>query len=535
MEPKNIDLAVTNIINFGDTDIFPYPIETRIFDDNKAGIIDLINKIDKDFYKYLSDSPPVNISACVPIGYTGFRWATQIDPIWNAYFLSLVLELAEKIEKVRIPKAKNVVFSYRFLPDFKEGSLFDKTVNWRSFQEHSIKKAQSADIKYVITCDIADFYTRIYHHRLENELDRIDANREVAPKIKKLIQTFSGTVSYVLPIGCPASRILAELSLNAVDSILQSQGVKFARFVDDYNIFCTSFEEAHSVLTFLSQKLMKNEGLTLQKHKTQIVSKEEFVKVTETKLVSSEEDDSVQKSKFMSLSVTYDPYSPTASQDYERIKEELKNFDLMGMLNDELRKSKINQPLSKHLMRAFAVSSEAVLSDAFILIADKLNLLYPIFSTVVLVACTHWERMRPDCKEKLKDKFLELARQDSYILKPETHAAFLCKLIAKNQLPENEELLVTLYGRNLSSPLITSLIIQIMAKWNKYYWISDLKRSFQTMDRWQRKTFIIASYILNDEGDHWRTHMKSQFSEFEEFYRDWAALRKQKNNLEAAL
>ncbi len=520
-------------MNFGDTDIFPYPIETRIFQDNKAETIELVKNIDLNFEKYLRECPPVNISTCIPAGYTGFRWATQLDPIWNLYFLSLVIEIAQRIEDKRILKTESTVFSYRFLPNFQEGFLFDKDVTWRTFQEQSIKIAKSAAVSYVVVCDISDFYTRIYHHRLENELDRID--EKISQKIKALIKNFSGGTSYGLPIGGPASRILAELLLDATDKILKSKSIKFVRFVDDYHIFCSSLENAHSVLLFLTQKLMKNEGLTLQKNKTLISSKEEFISVAESRLIASDDEDSAEKAKFMSLSVTYDPYSPTARDDYERIKKELKDFDLLGMLHSELRKSKINQPFGKHLLKAFNLTSEEVLSEAFILIMDKLNLLYPIFSTIMMVASTNWERMSLDCKERLTQKFSELVRGDSYIIKSELHAAFLCKLIAKDHSSENIDLLTTIYDRHISSILVTSLIMQIMAKWNICFWISDLRSNFQTMNRWQRRTFIIASYILDDEGEHWRGGMKHQFSFFEMFYRNWAAMRKQSNNLGAAL
>ena len=40
----------------------------------------------------------MNVGALAPVGYTGFRWAMQIDPIWNAAYLSWVLSIADQIE-----------------------------------------------------------------------------------------------------------------------------------------------------------------------------------------------------------------------------------------------------------------------------------------------------------------------------------------------------------------------------------------------------------------------------------------------------
>lgn len=34
-----------------------------------------------------------NIKSSIPVGYTGYRWATLIDPLWNAFSLAEVLYL----------------------------------------------------------------------------------------------------------------------------------------------------------------------------------------------------------------------------------------------------------------------------------------------------------------------------------------------------------------------------------------------------------------------------------------------------------
>lgn len=62
-----------------------------------------------------------------------------------------------------------------------------------------------------------------------------------------------------------------------------------------------------------------------------------------------------------------------------------------------------------------------------------------------------------------------------------------------------------------------------MAKWNATHWISDLKNRYVSLTTWEKRAFIIASYKLGDEGSHWRSHFKEQFSEIDIFYRDWIA------------
>jgi hypothetical protein len=67
--------------------------------------------------------------------------------------------------------------------------------------------------------------------------------------------------------------------------------------------------------------------------------------------------------------------------------------------------------------------------------------------------------------------------------------------------------------------------ILAMARGGDWYSLSDLRNSFGTMTPPERRAFIVASYSLKDEGDHWRKFTRNQFSPFEVFLRDWAASR----------
>ena len=200
----SIKLAINNIANYGDTDIFPFCIDSRMFFDRSDDVKNIIEKIDKNFDDYLDKIPLLvskNISA---VGYSGFRWGSQIDPIWNAYLLSLVIQIGKDIEKARV--AEDVVFSYRFSPQKKEGSLFKKDVGWVNFQKKAV--AESKNCEYVLRCDISDFYPRIYHHRLENALKSATGNQEAVGRIMKILSTISDGASYGLPVGGPAARLL---------------------------------------------------------------------------------------------------------------------------------------------------------------------------------------------------------------------------------------------------------------------------------------------------------------------------------------
>jgi len=83
-----IDAALRNVAEYGDTDIFPFPFENLVFKDRHAEASGVLRTIHGDFWNWLSSYPPQTIPTLTQVGYTGFRWATLIDPFWNAYYLA---------------------------------------------------------------------------------------------------------------------------------------------------------------------------------------------------------------------------------------------------------------------------------------------------------------------------------------------------------------------------------------------------------------------------------------------------------------
>jgi hypothetical protein len=312
-------LAVDNIAKFGDTDIFPFPIENALFYDIPDAVVALLKSIDRDFKEILSKYPVEKVSCCIPAGSTGFRWATQIDPVWNAYLLYLVISIFTEIEKKRIPVEKETVFSYRKRLDSKTGKLYSETVNWRAFIEKTVEIADAGSHSHVVRLDISDFYTRIYHHRLENALQRCVSDRSKVSQIMCILQDLAGNNSYGLPIGGNAARILAELLLTSVDNLLTGKRIRFCRFVDDFIFFCKSKEDAFGYLNLIAEFLLRNEGLSIQNSKTQVMSCSEYV--TQARhLIEGADDDAPTKKRveFLNLKIFYDPYSATAEEDYEK-------------------------------------------------------------------------------------------------------------------------------------------------------------------------------------------------------------------------
>lgn len=527
VQKKTLKLAIKNIESHGDTDIFPFPSENHLLHDVPDDFIEVLAQVDKDYETSLAKIPVLTSKNLSAVGYSGFRYGTQIDPLWNAYLLALVLTVAAELETKRVPPT--VVFSYRYAPDELTGSLFDKTIGWHEFQTTAIEHA--ANHSYVLRCDISDFYPRIYHHRLENALKNGTTKSEAAKRIMSLVSAIAEGPSYGLPVGGPAARILSEILLNRVDRLLLSEGIKFCRFVDDYIIFANDKERAHSALIKLSNLLLANEGLSLQKTKTRILSSAEFLatsEFTETTDEESEEEKTVRT--FRRLRIHYDPYSPTAEEDYKKLAEELKKFDIVGMLGRELAKSRIDEGITRRLISAVKHLDPPVQNEAVLSMLKSIDLLYPIFPSVILLCKSTLPSLDALTKQKLYETLRKLISSDSYITQVPTNLAYAMRVLVHDDADEVEFIFASVY-KATTSMLIKRDVILLMAYRGADYWISNCKTNFSTLTEWERRALLISSYILGDEGDHWRKAIKKKLSIYDQLVLNWVGGSKTKKAL----
>ncbi len=390
---KFFEMAIRNITKHGDTDIFPFPIENHIFFDKTGDVVDLLVDVDQHFAQRLVEFPPSNEGAFAPINYVGFRWATQLDPLWNAYFLGIVLSISDEMEKARIAKPDRTIFSYRYKWQEATANLFDPDYHWRAFMERSMELAN--ENKFVVICDISEFYPRLNHHRLENAIRHLNIKTDAPFKIREFLANFSGTYSFGIPVGGPAARILSELVLIR---LLRAAGIIFCRFADDYHIFADTYERAFANLVFLSERLFRNQGLQLQKSKTRIMSGQEFISTSPLKLDDDEAEGTAeaavgthsslqeQSKSLLRFSLRFDPYSSTAQEDYEALKQEVEKFDIIALLRSELAKTRIHISLTRKIISTIRFIAPPQRDGAVLSLISNPNLLYPVYANVLMVA-----------------------------------------------------------------------------------------------------------------------------------------------------
>lgn len=524
----NFRKALVNIVRYGDTDIFPFPFERYLFEEKLDETLDILETYHENIEDSIALSPPLTIVEQSQVGYYGFRQATLIEPFWNAYFLGLVIAIADGIEGKRIKEEENNVFSYRYEWNNNTSSLF-KDTTWIDYKKQCVE--YSKGYNYVLQTDISNFYPRINHHKLENELRRIDTGNLVTKQILRMLSAFSGTISYGLPVGGPASRILAELALNHTDFHLKSRGIVFCRYADDYTVFCESDSDAYKMLILLSKKL-SNDQLGLQKNKTKIMSSQEFREIHLFLDPQPESKISGDEQKLLNISIRFDPYSATAVEDYEKLKDAIREIDIIAILSREVNKTRIDQTVTKQAINSIkALTTENQVQAVKILLEqDNLIILSPVFTTIMRAIRSIYEELNTEGQDLIDKSLILLFNTESFLTKIEMNLSYILQVLSIRHSPEKEALLIRLFETPINH-FIKRQIIVTMSNWNCHYWLVDIKNNFPTLTNWERRAVIYASYFLGDEGRHWRNHNKKLFSKEESLIKEWCYQRKQSNQI----
>jgi hypothetical protein len=207
--------TIDHLIKYGDNDIFPPLLEMQFLKDRRDVVARELADID------LHQHRPISLTeSLLPKSNFGFRLGHQIYPTDSVLFTAATLTIAQSIEDRRGASA----FSYRFDPK-SDGDLFSSSHryrDWLRYQQAAL--AFGDDIVQVVATDIADFYGRIYHHRLENCLVDYAGRSAVTSYIVGCLRDWRSRQSFGIPVGSNASRILAEALLCDVDNALKDHG-----------------------------------------------------------------------------------------------------------------------------------------------------------------------------------------------------------------------------------------------------------------------------------------------------------------------
>ena len=334
-------------------------------------------------------SKPLRIFA--PKSRANIRIVHLLHPVDLIIYTALVLIIKDDIEAARMSRQARRVYSYR-TDSRNPNHLYESRGAYDKYIVQLKRKAKKPGSKFVAIADIADFYPRIYQHRLENVVASTATNprgMDVARVlVKKLISNLLDKNSYGIPVGPYASRILGEAILIDVDAHLQSMGIDYVRWVDDYNIFARSEQLAQSTVFELAEWLYTNHGLTLQSSKTKIIPVSSYL----AEIISTPEENLTDRDKVISFlretaeDIDYeDEYDgdQSANDDVvDAMLDQLQGYDLKEMFIDSIS----NEALIDYKMVRYVLTrlpripgaEESLKSEILELVLDNASLFYPV-------------------------------------------------------------------------------------------------------------------------------------------------------------
>ena len=459
--------ALDNILSHGDTDIFPIDHCYSIWKKSPQTTIDSVLLL----HEKLKNESQINKIECIrsliPSGPSGFRLGTKIDPLWNIYYLSLTILCAPFIERKRQPIESSRIHSYRWQPIDSESRIFQPTIGWRSFQQTSKEFGEKNN--YVLICDIADFYRRLKPELVKNALTNTDCPKELVERLSLTIDLLDMS-NYGLPIGGPASRILAEAGLIEIDNLLNSENFIFCRFVDDIKIFSKSNQIAHQNL-FKIREILNSYGLSLQKSKTRILSCSEWLSENSFQKVFTPTKGNVESLddlRTLLMMPSMDPYSEMRAQNDLRLEEFAQKPHALDLLKREFSKSRLHSVMAGHLLSALQFMPENEFEEALIwLLSKKKNInLTPLMAKLLNIILINFSKIpNPQSIQRILETLLF---EVNYTFSIPLHTVLSLRILQQCPGPVNQDTKIQLKNKflTLTDSMIRTEIISLWGSWN---------------------------------------------------------------------
>lgn len=187
-----------------------------------------------------------------------------------------------------------------------------------------------------------------------------------------------------------------------------------------------------------------------------------------------------------------------------------------------MQKTRVAEGLTRKLIKAIAHLGSSVKNQAVLSLLANLHVLYPILPTVMILLISIINDISEDTKEKIFSTVRHLLNTKSYLFKVPVNLSFAIRVLSYDNSEETDTLLINLFSET-SLMMIKRDIILILAQHNADYWISDQLKRFNTATPWEKRSLLIASYILEDEGREWRKRIKTGLTPFDALVLKWAA------------
>lgn len=367
--------------------------------------------------------------------------------------------------------------------------MYKMDADWPSFWGKSKEKAERMG-GYVAIADVSSYYNQIYHHSLENQLQKAGVQPEAAKSIIRLCAHLTQGVSRGIPVGPHATHLLAECAFDPIDRNLLAEGYTFCRFVDDLHIFCNTRQQAQIAFYDLAEILDKQQKLSLQSHKSKILSADEFIEYADRALAEAPPPGLNLERDIIEVIDRY-----TNGDRYRHIdvailseadKAILSQHNLEEVFNSYLDQGEPNFVRIRWLFRRLA---QVGVPGAIPLAVAKLERFSPaladlasyLLSAQYDYPLSEWKHVG---EEVLRALDLPIIPHSEYL------TVILLDLFARLPLLNHLESILQRYRRTSGSYMVNRKIIRAATAHRADYWLRQRKEELPGADPWLRRALI---------------------------------------------
>lgn len=165
-----------------------------------------------------------------------------------------------------------------FDPDFSESSYGFRPKRSAHGAVKQVQRTIRQRYRFVVDMDLSKFFDRVQHDVLMNRVARKVRDKRVLRLIGRYLRAgvmvngiFQPTTEGT-PQGGPMSPLLANILLDDLDKELESRGLPFVRYADDFVIFTKSHRSAKRVFASVTRYLTDRLRLVVNQTKSRIVA-----------------------------------------------------------------------------------------------------------------------------------------------------------------------------------------------------------------------------------------------------------------------
>lgn len=163
-----------------------------------------------------------------------------------------------------------------------------------------------------------------------------------------------------------------------------------------------------------------------------------------------------------------------------------------------------------------------------------MELLAPLIPQVLQAVRKVLVGVDPSVASESREHLARLVSDKSYLFQLGVNEAFAVRVLADDPAGRYQQQFAQMF-ESTPLPFLQRDIVIAMARWRATYWLSDKKSQYDAYHPWVKRALLMSSYVLGDEGKHWRDALKPRLTPFDRVTRDWIAAQTQQQGWEIPL